>query len=172
MTQLHSLLGLLALTALAWAVSEDRRAVRPRLILGGLGLQLALGALLLKLPPFQGLFVQLNRMVLALEESTRAGTSLVFGYLGGDALPFEAAGPGDAYILAFRGLPIVLVISALSAVLFYWRVLPWVVRGMSWLLQRSLGVGGALGVGAAANVFVGMTEAPLLIRRPLPDRVI
>jgi len=88
----------------------------------------------------------------------------VFGYLGGGPLPFEVTQPGASFVLAFRALPLILVVSALSALLFYWRVLPVIVRALSWLLQRSLGVGGAVGLGAAANVFVGMVEAPLLIR--------
>src|SRR5690606_8855548 len=112
----------------------------------------------------QGLFAMLNNLMLALEESTRAGTSLVFGYLGGGDTPFDPSRPEHGYILAFRGLPLVLAMSALSALLFYWRILPVVVRGFSWLLSRSLGIGGPLGGGATANVFFGMVEAPLLIR--------
>ena len=161
---LQSLAGLFGLVAVAWLVSEDRRAMHWRFVAGGLVLQVLLAALLLKVEAVQGLFIGLNRAVLALEESTRAGTSLVFGYLGGGEAPFAVEDRGDLYILAFRALPMVLVISALSAVLFYWRILPAVVRAFSWLLQRSMGIGGALGVGVAANIFVGMTEAPLLVR--------
>ncbi|MDX9767778.1 MAG: nucleoside transporter C-terminal domain-containing protein [Ectothiorhodospiraceae bacterium] len=164
MLQLQSLFGLLAFTFIAWLLSENRRAVRPRLIFGALALQIALALLLLKFPPAQALFLALNKLVLAMEESTRAGTSLVFGYLGGGDLPFDESSPGAAYILAFRGLPMVLVVSALSALLFYWRILPLLVRAMAWVLQRTLNIGGALGVAVTANVFVGMTEAPLLIR--------
>jgi CNT family concentrative nucleoside transporter len=109
-------------------------------------------------------FLALNVVVQALERATRAGTSLVFGYLGGAEPPFDEKRAGASYILAFRGLPMLLVVSALSSVLFYWRILPVIVRAMSWLLQKSRGVGGALGVGAAANIFIGMTEAPLLVR--------
>ena len=161
---LQSFFGLFVLAGLAWLASEDRRAVRPSAVAMGVGIQVALALVLLKLPAAQQLFLLMNRLVLSLEESTRAGTAMVFGYLGGAELPFEENQPGASYILAFRGLPMVIVVSALSSLLFYWRILPVLVRGMSWLLQRSLGVGGALGVGAAANVFVGMTEAPLLIR--------
>ena len=89
---------------------------------------------------------------------------MVFGYLGGGSLPFTETFPGSAYVLAFRALPLVLVVSAISSLLFYWKVLPVVVRAGSWLLEKILGVGGALGVSAVANVFVGMVEAPLLIR--------
>ncbi len=161
---LQSIAGLLTLTAIAWLLSEKRDIFQLRTVLVGLGLQLLLALLLLKLPLFRELFVILNRLIGALEKSTRAGTSFVFGYLGGGPLPFETTSPGADFIFAFRALPLVLVMSALSALLFYWRILPLVVRGFSWLLERSMGIGGALGLGAAANIFVGMVEAPLLIR--------
>jgi len=161
---LQSLFGLVALTALAWAFSEDRRRWEPRVVLAGLGMQLLLALLLLKVPLFRSLFLGLNEMILALQEATLAGTRFVFGYLGGGAAPFEVTAPANQFILAFRALPLVLVVSALSSLLFYWRVLPLLVKGFSWLLERSFGIGGALGLGAAANIFVGMVEAPLLIR--------
>ena len=162
--QLQSLIGLITLTAIAWALSERRADARLGAAAIGVGVQLILATLLLYLPLARDLFALLNDAVLALEDATRAGTSMVFGYLGGGDLPFDEPHPGASYILAFRGLPMVLVMSALSALLFYWRILPKVVAGVSWLLQRSLGIGGALGVATAANIFIGMTEAPLLVR--------
>ncbi len=161
---LQSLFGLLALTTIAWLLSEERRSVHYRTVLVGLGLQIGLAILLLKLPLFRTLFVTLNQAILALEEATRSGTSFVFGYLGGAPSPFEISSPGADFILAFRALPLILVVSAISALLFYWRILPLLVNGFSWLLERSMGISGALGLGAAANIFVGMVEAPLLIR--------
>jgi CNT family concentrative nucleoside transporter len=101
---------------------------------------------------------------MALAAATTAGTSFVFGYLGGADLPFPEPYPGAAFILAFRALPLVLVISALSALLFHWRILPLVVKGFSWGLQKTMGVGGAEGLGVSANVFVGMVESPLFVR--------
>ena len=129
MTALQSVLGILAFLGVAYAVSERRRAISPRLVLTGVGLQLALALLLLKLPVLQRAFGSLNRIVATLESSTSAGAQVVFGYLAGGDLPYEEAFPGASFILAFRGLPIVLVMSALSSLLFYWKVLPWVVRG-------------------------------------------
>lgn len=161
---LQSAGGLLALIAVAWLASEHRRRVPVRLILAGLALQLVLAALLLKLPLVKGAFLRLNDLVGALQEATQAGTALVFGYLGGGGVPFELAYPQNAFVFAFRALPLILVVSALSALLFHWRILPAVVRGFAWALRRTLGIGGALGLGAAANIFVGMTEAPLVIR--------
>ena len=165
---LQSGLGLIALAALAYALSERRTAVPLRRHLkvaaAGLSVQLVLAVVFLKLPVSRGLFHALNGFVHALQAASESGTGFVFGYLGGGPLPFEETQPGASFILAFRALPLILVVSALSAVLFYWRVLPLIVRGISWLLQRTLGVGGAVGLSAAANVFVGMVEAPLLIR--------
>lgn len=165
----QSAFGLLVLAALGWLLSENRRAVRWKPVAAGLGLQVGLAALLLKLPGSKAVFLTLNRVILALEQATTAGTSFVFGYLGGARLPFSPTDPGAGFVLAFRALPLILVMSALSALLFHWRVLPLVVRGFSWLLRRALGIGGALGVAAAANVFVGMVEAPLLVRPYLRD---
>jgi len=106
----------------------------------------------------------LNRLAQALEAATTAGTSVVFGFLGGGTLPYAETAAGSSFVLAFRALPVVLVVSALSSLLFYWRILPLVVRGCSLLLEKSMRVGGALGIAAAANIFVGMVEAPLLVR--------
>ncbi len=160
----QSLLGIASLTALAWAISENRRRASWKIAVGGLAVQFALALMLLKVPLFKALFLSLNSAVAALQTATRAGTSFVFGYLGGGDLPFDLALPAATFILAFQALPMILVLSALSALLFYWRVLPAIVGAFAWLLQRTLGVGGAVGVAAAANVFVGMVEAPLLVR--------
>ncbi|MES9825393.1 MAG: nucleoside transporter C-terminal domain-containing protein [Candidatus Thiodiazotropha endolucinida] len=164
MAMLQGLTGLFLIPLLAWLISENRRAFDWRVPVAGLVLQLILALLLLKLSLFQALFIQLNQVLLALQQATEAGTGFVFGYLGGAESPFLASDGGSSFVLAFRALPLVLVISALSALLFYWRILPLVVRFFSWLLQKSLGISGALGLGAAANVFVGMVESPLLIR--------
>ncbi|UHD19020.1 nucleoside:proton symporter [Thiocapsa bogorovii] len=164
MSTLQPLLGLGVILGLAWLASERRRAVSPRLVLAGLALQIALALLLLKLPLAQAAFLALTDLVLAVQRATQAGTELVFGFLGGGAAPFETRYPQNSFVLAFQALPLILVMSALSALLFHWRVLPLLVQGFAWLLRRTMGTGGALGLGAAANVFVGMTEAPLLIR--------
>lgn len=161
---LQSSLGLLVFLLIAWLVSEDRKRVRFKGILAGLGLQLGLGFVFLNLPVFQSVFLALNQVVLALQEATAAGTSFVFGYLGGGEAPFEVVNPKASFILGFQALPLVLLISALSALLFYWKILPLVVRGFSWVLQKTLGLGGAEGLGVSANVFVGMVESPLFIR--------
>lgn len=164
MNALHGAMGLAALLGLAWIMSENRREVRLAPMAIGLGLQLGLGLLMLKVPLFERVFLWLNEVALGIEKATMAGTSFVFGYLGGGDLPFAEPYPGASFILAFRALPIILVMSAVSAVLYHWRVLPLVVRGFSLMLERTMGIGGALGVGAASNIFVGMVEAPLVVR--------
>jgi CNT family concentrative nucleoside transporter len=164
MTVLHGVLGLLALIVVAWLLSERRDLFPWRTTVAGLLIQLALAALLLKLPLFKEFFVVLNEGLLSLQQATQAGTSFVFGYLGGGAPPYEESGPGTSFVLAFQALPLILVVSALSSLLFYWRILPRVVQVFAWLLRKSMGIGGALGFGAAANIFVGMVEAPLFVR--------
>jgi len=161
---MRGLLGILFLLTLAWILSEKRSSIRWRPIAIGTGLQFLLALLLLKLPPFKSLFLLLNQLALALEKATQNGTAVVFGFLGGGQLPYAETAPGASFVLATRALPLVLVISALSSLLFYWGVLPKLVQACSYLLRRTLGVGGAVGIGAAANIFVGMVEAPLLVR--------
>ena len=161
---LQSFLGLSVFIAIAWTVSEDRHRMPWRTVIAGLLLQAAFALLLIKLPASQIVFQWLGDGVAALQEATQAGTAFVFGYLGGGDLPFDAAVPGSSFILAFQALPLVLVISAMTALLYYWRILPGLVRVFSRLLERMMGIGGAGGIVAAANVFIGMIEAPLLIR--------
>ncbi len=162
--EIRSLIGFLVLAMIAWAMSEDRRAVSWRGALSGMAAQLVLAAVMLKVPLFKDLFLLLNRLVSALEEATRAGTSFVFGYLGGGPLPFDEKFPGASFVLALQALPLVLVVSALSSLLFYWRVLPVIVRALSRVLEKTLNIGGALGLATASNIFIGMVEAPLIIK--------
>src|SRR2546430_16633137 len=159
---LHALVGIVGLVALAWLLSENRRAVPWRAIAAGLGLQVLLGVVFLRFSLVKTVFLKINDALLVLERATQAGTSLGFGYLGGGPAPFAVSDAASNFVLAFRALPIVLLISALSALLFYWGVLPAVVRGISWLLQRSMRVGGVGGLSPAAKGFLGMGEAPLL----------
>ena len=160
----HAAAGLTLLVAACWALSEDRAAVRWRTVAAGLVLQALLAALLLLVPWLREAVFALNAGLQAIDRATQAGASFVFGYLAGGPAPFEPSDPAASFVLAFRALPLVLVVSALSALLFHWRILPWIVRGFGRLLEKSMGVGGAVGVSAAANVFVGMVEAPLVVK--------
>ena len=161
---LQSLGGVFVLLALAWALSENRRAVSLRQVAAGLALTAVLAVLLLKLPQSRAIFAMLTRGVDAIAAATRARTAFVFGYLGGGPPPFETTHPQHSFVLAFDALPLILVVSVLTTVLFHWRILPAIVRAVAWLLGRTLGVGGAVGLSTAANIFVGMVEAPLFIR--------
>jgi CNT family concentrative nucleoside transporter len=164
MLTLQSTLGVVALLALTWLISENRAAVSWRRAAIGVAVSFAVAVILLKVPPVRTAFAAINGVVDAIAAATRAGTSLVFGYLGGGTLPFDPKFPGAAFILATQALPIVLVVSVLTTLLFYWRVLPPVVRGFAWALERTMKVGGAVGLSTAANIFVGMVEAPLFIK--------
>src|SRR5215216_453830 len=164
MLQLQSAFGVLALLAIAWAFGENRRSVSIRQAAIGLVVTLATALVLIKVPLVAKAFGAINDAVSTIAAASRAGTSFVFGYLGGGTLPFDLKAPGADFILAFQALPIVLVMSVLTTLLFYWRILPPIVRGMAWLLKRTLGVGGAVGLSTAANIFLGMVEAPLFIR--------
>jgi CNT family concentrative nucleoside transporter len=164
MPQLQSAFGVIALLAIAWAFGENRGAVSLRQAAIGLAVTFLTAVALIKLPFVAHGFGVINDAVGAISSASRAGTSFVFGYLGGGTLPFDLKAPGADFILAFQALPVVLVMSVLTTLLFYWRVLPPVVRGMAWILERTLGVGGAVGLSTAANIFLGMVEAPLFIR--------
>ena len=164
---LHSALGLLVLMLLAWLASAERSRVSRlpwRTIAAGLGLQFAIAGLVLKVPAVKTLFLGLNSVVHALEEATRAGTSFVFGFVGGAPAPFTPTNPALSFSLAFQALPLVILIAALASLFFYWGVLQRVVRLFSLMLEKTMGIGGVLGVGAAGCIFLGMIESPLLIR--------
>jgi len=164
MQLLQPLFGMFVFIGIAWLLSEKRSAIRPKTVAAGLLAQFLFGLLLLKTPGIQEAFLSLNALVNAISQATEAGTAFVFGFLGGAQTPYDTTHPTNSFILAFRALPLVLVISAISSLLYYWRILPLVINAFSWILQKSLGISGALGLGAAANVFVGMIEVPLMIR--------
>jgi concentrative nucleoside transporter, CNT family len=165
--QAQSLIGLIVIPLIAWALSE-RRGIAPRrlvrVILAGLVLQFVIAGVMLNVPASRAAFDWAAGLVAALQTATSAGMRLVFGYLAGGPTPFETVRPETSFILAFQALPLILVISALSRLLYHWGVLQVIVRGVGWVLQRSFGVTGPVGTSAAANIFVGMVEAPLIIR--------
>ena len=164
MQHLQSALGVVALLAFAWAIRERRGAVNWRSAGAALAVTFVTALLLLEVPQIKTAFALVNRAVGAIADATQAGTSFVFGYVGGGPLPFALTTPGAEFVLAFQALPIVLVMSVLTTLLFHWRILPPVVRGFSWALERTMGVGGAVGLSTAANIFLGMVESPLFIR--------
>lgn len=166
--QIASGFGLLLLVAVAWAwglVATRRWAAPPWGAMAfGIALQLGLAALVLSLPPIRSALGAIGAAIDALQRATEAGTAFVFGYLGGGPLPFAETAPGASFILAFRALPLILVVGALSALLYRLGVLPLLVGALARLLRRGFALSGAAGFATAANVFVGMVEAPLLVR--------
>lgn len=164
MSFLQSALGVLAMLSVAWLASERRGSVHWRPVWSGIVLALVLAAAIRWVPGVGAAIAATNEVLDALMNATRAGTAMVFGHLGGGPLPYEPTHPEATFVLAAQALPLVLVVSALSAVLFHWGILSRIVEAFAWLLQRTMGIGGAVGVSAAANAFVGMVEGPLVVR--------
>lgn len=161
---MQALGGILFLGVIAWLASEARHAIRWRVVLSALVLQFGLAAVLLHLPGARHAFDVLNGAVLALQQATSAGSAFVFGHLGGAPPPYAVTAPANSFILVFNALPLVIVLSALTALLTWWRVLPAIVGLLARALQRTLGLSGAVSLSAAANVFLGMVEAPLFVQ--------
>ncbi|MFV0294761.1 MAG: NupC/NupG family nucleoside CNT transporter [Hyphomicrobiaceae bacterium] len=165
---LQSLIGILAIPLLAWLSCASSRRLPPaqalRMVLATLALQAGIALILIKVPQSRTLFDVASGVVQALQRATDAGMQLAFGYLAGGPPPFDVQHPEATFLLAFRGLPLVLLISALTRLLYHWGILQKVVQAFAVLFRKVLGVGGPVGTSAAANIFVGMVEAPLLIR--------
>ena len=161
---LQSLIGFIALFAIAWAMSEKRRAIPWRTVFGAIILQVVMCVMLFKFPFFREVTSALNDALNGIQDATREGTKFVFGYIGGADLPFKVEDGKSPFILATQALPLMIVVSALSSLLFYWKILPVVVNAFSWVLRRTIGVGGAVGVSTAANIFLGTVEAPMFIK--------
>jgi concentrative nucleoside transporter, CNT family len=160
----QSLAGLAFVLLVCWGLSESRRRFPWRLALGALGVQVGLILLLFGLPAAQGVIEGVNRGVDGLAAATAQGTQFVFGYMGGGEQPYQVTNQGALFVFAFQVLPLILVISALSALLWHWKILKWITRGFGILFQRTMGLGGASALAVAANIFLGMIESPIVIR--------
>jgi CNT family concentrative nucleoside transporter len=166
MQQFQGLIGLAAVLLLAWSLSEDR-ANRPgwRWLGGALLLQLAIAVIVVRVPAVWAAVGVANQGVAAIEKATLVGSSYMFGFLGGAPLPFALAqGASPPLIIAFQILPLIIVFSALSALLWHWGILKALVRGLSWALRRTLGVSGVVGLGGGGTLFLGVVESPLVLR--------
>jgi CNT family concentrative nucleoside transporter len=166
MQQFQGLIGLAAVLLLAWSLSEDR-ANRPgwRWLGGALLLQLAIAVIVVRVPAVWAAVGVANQGVAAIEKATLVGSSYMFGFLGGAPLPFALAqGASPPLIIAFQILPLIIVFSALSALLWHWGILKAFVRGLSWALRRTLGVSGVVGLGGGGTLFLGVVESPLVLR--------
>ncbi|MBB4659887.1 NupC/NupG family nucleoside CNT transporter [Parvularcula dongshanensis] len=164
--RLQSVLGLFAFCGIAWALSERKSAFPWRQVAITLPLQIVLAAFFLRVPAARNSLDALNGLVAAVSAATQQGTEFLFGYVGSTDTPFAVTGEngGLLFVFAFQALPLLVVVSALSAVLWHWGILKLVIRGFALVLSRVLGTGGAVSLAASANVLLGQTEAPLLIR--------
>ena len=162
----QGLIGLSLILLFVWLLSENRQA-RPswKWIGGALLLQFAIALVIVRVPFVWDIIGLANQGVMAIEKATLVGSAYMFGYAGGAELPFvlkEGAQP--PLIIAFQILPLVIVFSALSALLWHWGVLAWIVRGLSWALRKTMGVSGVVGLSGGANIFLGVVESPLVLR--------
>jgi len=169
MTILQSIFGILSILLIAYIFSEAKKTIVFKSILIAISIHLILAIMFLNLPIFKDMFMMLNKLVLALETATTAGTSFVFGYLGGGAAPFEITNENSMFILTFKALPIVLIMSVISYLLYYYRILPLIVKTFSFFIEKIIKIRGATGISVAANAFVGMLEASLLIKPYIKD---
>ena len=166
MEYLQPVIGFFVLLLLGAIFSTNIKKIKIRYLINAIVIQFALAFLLLKWTVITDFFEILSRGVLALTSATDSGVAFVFGYLatGAPGAPFEVINPGGTFIFAFGGLVLVIVVSAFSALLWHWRVIPMIVNGLSYLFKKPLNVGGPVGLSATANVFLGQVEAPLLVR--------
>ena len=162
--QVRGLGGILLVLLFAWALSSRRKDVPVRPVLMALGMQAMIGVTLFSVPLVRNALARMTDAVAALQAATLEGTQFAFGYLAGGPAPFETVAPNNAMVLALQVLPVIMVTSTLAALLWHWGVLERICTGLGYLLRRGLGLSGAAGLGASASVFLGMVEAPMVVR--------
>ncbi len=160
----QSLLGLGLILVVCWALSEDRSRFPWRLALGAVAVQVLLVLGLFGIPGARAVVRGINAGVDGLAAATAQGTQFVFGYMAGGAQPYDVTNPGALFVFAFQVLPLILVISALSALLWHWKILKWITQGFGFVFQKTMGLGGASALAVAVNIFLGMIESPIVIR--------
>jgi CNT family concentrative nucleoside transporter len=161
----QSLLGVAATIGVCWALSEKRSAFPWKLALGAVAVQAALVLLLFGLPSARTVLGGATQVVDGLSASTQAGVKFVFGFLaGGEGQPYAVTDPGGLFVFAFRVLPVILVICALSALLWHWRILKWITQGFGLVFEKTMGLRGPPALATAATVFMGQVEGPIFIR--------
>lgn len=161
---LQSLSGIALVLLLGWAWSENRRRFPWKLALGSIAVQAGLVLLLFAVPGARVVLTGVTGAVDGLASATAQGTRFVFGYMGGGDQPYAITNQGALFVFAFQVLPLILVISALSALLWHWKILKWVIRGFGWVFQRTMGLSGTSALAVATNIFLGTVETPLVIR--------
>lgn len=160
---LQSILGILVIFGLMIAFSRNRSEISYRIFAIGFLFQMILAFILIKTTWLNGIFSQMTHWVEGLQYATQQGTSLVFGYLSGQNLPFETVDSSNLFILGIQGLPLVIVVGALSSLLYYWRILPWIIKIIGRVFAKVFGVGGPVSLGSAANLFLGLDGAPMMV---------
>ena len=159
------IIGFIGLVCIAIPFSQNRSSINYRHIVAAIFLQITLAFALLKIPFIVQIFAYLSEGVTALQAATQEGAEFVFGYLSNSSTsPFEISGTGNSMIFAFQILPLIIVISSLSALLWFWNVLPLIIRAISKIFEKLFNIGGPIGLGATANIIMGQVEAPLLVR--------
>lgn len=161
---LRSLVGVAFVIGVAWALSTERKQFPWRIAGIALLIEIVLAASMLMLLPLRAALGGLSAGLFALQAATLEGSRFVFGYLAGGAAPFDVTQPQNGTILAFGILPLIIVVSALSAMLWRWGILERICRGVGFALRKTMGISGPLGLSTAANIFLGMVEAPLIVR--------
>jgi CNT family concentrative nucleoside transporter len=161
---LRSLIGVAFVFGLAWAISTNRKQFPWRIAAVALVMEIVLAASMLVVPPLRAGLGAVSAGLDGLQAATLEGSRFVFGYLAGGAAPFDVTQPQNSTVLAFGILPLIIVVSALSALLWKWGVLEWMCRGLGFVLRKTMGISGALGLATGANIFLGMVEAPLVVR--------
>lgn len=160
----QALAGLALTLGLCWLVSENRKRFPWGLAIGAIVVQVGLVLLLFGLPQAQALLRGVNGAVEGLSASTQAGTMFIFGFLAGGDQPYPVSNPGLGFIFAFRVLPVILVVCALSALLWHWKILKWAAQGFGFVFQKTLGLRGPPALATAATIFMGQIEGPIFIR--------
>ena len=166
----RALIGIAVIFTIAWGFSEDKKRFPFKIVLGAIAIQFAFALILFGIDPVRVALFQANTVVDALIAATTHGTEFVFGNLVGNKdnwydVEVEAIGPKDAgVIFAVQLLPLIIVVAALSAMLWHWRILRWITNGFAAVFRRFMGLGGATSLAVSANVFMGMTEAPVLVK--------
>ena len=162
---LQIIIGFIGLICIAIPFSQNKSSINYRHIVAAIFLQIVLAFALLKIPFIVQIFAYLSEGVTALQAATQEGAEFVFGYLSNSSTsPFESSGTGNSMIFAFQILPLIIVISSLSALLWFWNILPLIIRAISKIFEKLFNIGGPIGLGATANIIMGQVEAPLLVR--------
>ena len=165
----QSLVGVLGVIGLCWGLSENRGRFPWKLAVGAVIVQALLVLALFGVPAIRAGLAGVGQAVDGLSNSTQAGVAFVFGFLAGTPnQPYALTNPGAMFVFAFRVLPVILVVCALAALLWHWRILKWITQGFGIVFEKTMGLRGPPALATAATVFMGQVEGPIFIRSYLP----